>query len=215
LHALIFANGSLNLPPGGLAGLPHPHLIIAADGGCRHCLALGLRPDLVVGDLDSLDAGDQRALETAGVELLRFPVRKDFTDLELALQVAQQRGVQEMTILGGLGGRWDQSIANLLLLAAPQFAGLRLHLLDGPTRLSLLRGGQSLALSGAPGDTLSLIPLSPAASGITTTGLEYPLSGGALQLGSTTGVSNVLTAPQASVALTVGLLLCVFSPLTS
>jgi thiamine pyrophosphokinase len=205
LRAVIFANG----------GLTHPYpllpddLIIAADGGARYCLELGLTPHLVVGDFDSLDPVSLQLLAQAGVELVRYPERKDFTDLELALQHARQRGADEILVLAALGGRWDQTLANLLLPASESLYSTHVTLIDGAQEIHLLRLGERLELHGRPGDTVSLIPLTGDAAGVTTHGLEYALSEETLYFGSTRGISNVLVDESAWVSLQEGLLLCV------
>lgn len=209
MRAILFANGELPYPEQALAAIRPDDLIIAADGGAKHCLRLNLTPHLVVGDLDSLELHDLQVFEAAGVEIIRYPARKDFTDLELALQIALQRGRNDLLIFGALGARWDQTLANLLLPAANFLKGARVRLVEGRQEIELLRAGQTIQLSGRPGDTVSLVPLGGDATGITTHGLEYPLAGGTLVFGSTRGVSNVLLKETAEVMLAAGILLCV------
>ncbi len=205
MRAIIFANGGFTDPP----ALQPDDLIVAADGGARHCLALGLTPKIVIGDFDSLNEQQIKMLQQYGAELIRYPTRKDFTDLELALQLAQQRGADEVVVLAALGGRWDQTLANVLLPASQQFASCNIRLVDGAQEISLIHAGQCLQVHGQPGDTLSLIPLSSDACGVATQGLEYPLRDETLVFGATRGVSNVLQAETAWVSLEKGLLLCV------
>ena len=209
MRAIIFANGVLRHPQGAQRLLQPDDLIIAADGGAHHCLALGVQPALLVGDFDSLAPQELARLQAAGTEVVRYPVRKDATDLELAVEEARGRGATEVLILGGVGSRWDQSLANLLLAAAEGLAEVPIRLVDGLQEARLLRGGQSLQLRGRPGDTVSLIPLAGEARGITTQGLEYPLEGGSLPLGSTRGVSNTLLGERGMVHLEEGLLMCI------
>jgi thiamine pyrophosphokinase len=209
LRAIIFAGGKLAHPDQDRTHLRPGEWIIAADGGAHHCLALGLAPTIAIGDFDSLTPAELHSLESAGTELIRHPRHKDETDLELAVRLASGRGADEVLILGGLGERWDQSLANLLLPAAPGLERLKLRLVDGPQEITTLRGGESLALHGQPGDTVSLIPLGGDALGVTTRGLEYLLEAGTLPYGATLGVSNALTAETASVSLSKGLLLCI------
>jgi thiamine pyrophosphokinase len=203
LRAVIFANGNLNRPVTLLPG----DFIIAVDGGATHCLELGLRPAVVIGDLDSLTQPDLEALKIQGAKIIQYPVRKNFTDLELALSHARSLEVEEILILGALGARWEQTLANVLLSAA--YPGLNIHLVDGNQELFYLRAGKTLTISGCPGDTLSLIPLGGDAKGITTDNLEYPLTGDRLPLGSTRGISNVMLENEAHISLREGLLLCV------
>jgi len=201
LHALIIANGQLNQQ-----SLPQAELIIAADGGTRHCLAHHLFPTYVIGDLDSLDELDLARLHAAQVKVIQYPPEKDYTDLELALQLAVESGASQITVLAALGERWDQSLANLLLPI--RFPQAEIRLLDGPYEIRLLREGGSLTLHGAPQDTVSLIPLTEPAGGISTQGLAYPLRQEDLHLGATRGISNVLLGTEATITLEKGLLLC-------
>lgn len=211
MRIILFANGALHLPPGGLHKLPPSAWIMAADGGARHCQELGLTPDLLVGDMDSLSQAHVSALKSAGTEVIVYPTRKDFTDLELALQIAIQRGVSEVLILGALGARWDQTLANILLLAHSGLEGLHIRLVDGATEVFLIRPDKPVTFDGLPGDSLSLLPLTSQASGITSIGLEYPLDNSQLTFGSTTGISNLITSLPASINLRSGLLLCVLT----
>ncbi|MBU1660849.1 MAG: thiamine diphosphokinase, partial [Chloroflexi bacterium] len=206
MRTLIFANGVLDHLP---IEIQPDDFIIAADGGARHCLALGLIPAMVVGDFDSLTADELTSLEAAGAELIRHPARKDETDLELALLQAIELGASEVVILGALGARWDMTLANLLLLAHPNLRHPHIRVLAGHQEITLLRAGETVELRGQPGDTVSLIPLRGDARGITTEGLEYPLDRGGLKFGATRGISNVLLRQRASVTLEDGLLLCV------
>jgi len=203
LRAVIFANGWFNQLP----TLRPDDLLIAADGGARLCLSLGLQPDIVIGDFDSLNEKELAALKAGGSEIIQFPTRKDFTDLELALRHARQLGVDEVLILAALGARWDQTMANLLLPAAFPFVAI--SLVDGKQEIHFLRGEAKLEIHGQPGDTVSLIPLSGNARNILTQNLEYPLTKESLLFGSTRGISNVLLKESASISLQSGQLLVV------
>ncbi|OGO33011.1 MAG: thiamine diphosphokinase [Chloroflexi bacterium RBG_16_54_18] len=203
MRAVIIANGWLNQA----IVLSPEDLLIAADGGARHCLEKGLHPAYVVGDMDSLDSDQVACLESQGAQFVRYPSRKDQTDLELAVDLAQYLGYSEILILGALGARWDQTIANILLPAARP--NLRITLVDGDQEIHLLRTGEQIRLPGKPGDIVSLIPLAGTAAGIRTRNLEYSLEGEDLLIGSTRGVSNVMTAAPVIVELVEGLLLCI------
>ncbi len=209
MRTVVFANGLIADLPHARAVLAPNDVVVAADGGARHLQALGIRPQVLIGDFDSLGPGEVEAMRLAGTEVIQHPARKDFTDLELALLHAVEQGADEILVLGALGNRWDQTLANLLLAASERFSGTPVILLDGPQELRLLRGGEKLALRGRPGDTVSLIPLFGDAVGVATHGLEYPLRGEDLSFGSTRGVSNVLLGEPASVSLREGILMCV------
>jgi thiamine pyrophosphokinase len=182
-------------------------LLLAADGGALPLLRIGIAPQLVIGDLDSLDAASERELMRLGVQLRRFPRAKDETDLELALLLAAERGATRIDVLGALGGRWDHTLANVAMLDMPELRGRSVRLLDGNQTLFVVRDSASIA--GKHGDTVSLLPLTAAAHGVTTSGLLYPLADATLSFERARGVSNVLLEPPAHVSLREGLLLVV------
>lgn len=205
MHVVIIANGVIGDEARARALAAQADLLICADGGARYALAWGLPPDIVIGDMDSLDAGELERLASAGARLIRHPSRKDETDLELALAQALREGANEITILGALGGRPDQTLANILLLAWPRLKSVRVTIVEGRDRLFLVRG--AVTLRGKQGDIVSLLPLSPRVTHITTTGLEYPLRDEALYRGLTRGISNVMIADEATITVGQGLLL--------
>ena len=208
-RAIIIANGRMEKPPDVASIIQKSDLMIAADGGIHNCQALGLQPNVIIGDLDSMSQEELTACQSAGASVTRYPTHKDETDLELALQFALRDGVSDVTILGALGARWDMSFANVLLAAHPAFAGLNIRILDGPQELVLLRAGARLQFQNRIGDLISLIPLRGDAHGIITNGLEYPLSKETLTFGSPRGVSNVIRQERAEAFLAEGLLLCI------
>ena len=207
-RAVIFANGLLNNLDSAREVILEDDLLIAADGGARHCLKLGFIPKILIGDFDSLNDNELASLQSAGTEIIRHPAQKDYTDLEIALRHAQSLGVVEILVMGALGARWDQTMANLLLPVTADFFDVHIRLIDGSQEVMLLRGGNTLNIHGQGGDIVSLIPLGGNAYGITTHGLEYPLDGETLFFGATRGVSNVLLNEDATIQLRDGLLLC-------
>lgn len=208
MRAVILAGGALPHAQADQEHIRPDDLLLAADGGGHHCLALGLLPAAVIGDFDSLGAQEIQALQNLGAELVRHPARKDQTDLELAVRYALEKGAEEILILGGLGARWDQTIATVLLAGAPGLGKVRLRILDGPQEIHSLQAGETLELRGRVGDIVSLIPLAGDALGVTAQGLEYPLRAGTLPFGSTLGISNSLAEPMARITFEHGLILC-------
>ena len=206
-RALIFANGTMDDDQAVARLLQPGDMLVAADGGARHLARLGLRPDLLVGDLDSLSTAEVDTLEQAGVEILRYSVDKDETDLELAILRALERGCTELVIVAALGARVDQTLGNIFLLGLPALRDVQVRLDDGRDELFLISGRGSIR--GQAGDVVSLLPLGGPARGICTHGLRYPLNGETLYPERTRGISNVLMAEQAQVELSEGLLICV------
>ncbi|MCY4070596.1 MAG: thiamine diphosphokinase [Chloroflexi bacterium] len=187
------------------AGSAH---ILCADGGALNALKFGLAPQTIIGDLDSLSGEQVEELSAAGAEILRFPMEKDETDLELALGWGVDKGATAIVILGALGGRFDQTLANVYLLALPGLRDIEIELVDGEQNIRLLRPG-TYSVEGRTGDTISLIPLVGKASGITSRGLKYPLRDESLEFGPARGISNVMLCDSASLELRNGLLVVV------
>jgi thiamine pyrophosphokinase len=208
-RTIIFANGELHNIEAARATLRADDVIIAADGGAKYCRALNIVPRAIIGDLDSISPDDLEEFTNKGARILQYPKRKDETDLELAIDLAIAEGASEIILFGVLGGRWDQTLANLLIPALDKFSATPIRLMDGDQEIALLRGGSTLRWRGHAGATVSLIPIGGEARGVTTRGLEYALNDGVLKLGSTLGVSNVVVSEEASVSLRDGLLMCV------
>jgi len=207
MRAVIFANGTFDEPRRARELLRADDLIIAVDGGSRHAWEVGVDPQLVIGDLDSLTADEEQRLRSSGAEISSFSARKDKTDLELALLHATSEGAESVLILAALGGRLDQTLANLLLLTLPQLSAVDVRIVEGHQEAFLIR--DEATLQGRPGDTVSLVPLGGDAVGVTAEGLEWPLDDETLHLGSTRGISNVRRKERAYVRVRQGQLLCV------
>lgn len=210
-RAIIFANGKMESPPPIIKSILPSDLIIAADGGSLHCKRLGIIPNVIVGDFDSIGAQDMSAYTQAGAEIIQHPTHKDETDLELALLYALNHEITEVHIIGALGNRWDMTLSNILLAVNSKFAQLSIRLLNGLDELAILRGEGQFEIIGRPGDTLSLVPLGGDVSEITTQGLEYPLADETLYFGTSRGVSNIIIRDQARVTIKEGILLLCMS----
>jgi len=175
-------------------------LLIAADAGALVLERLGIVPDLAVGDFDTAGPEIVARLAASGIPTETHPVAKDYTDTHLAIVIAIARGVKEIIVLGALGGpRYDHMLATALSLAAPTFAGVRIRLVDPLHTMLVLRPGESVALHGAPGEYVSLLSLTKEVTGVSGDGLLYPLPT-TFRLGDNIGVSNELTAPDATVS---------------
>ena len=187
--------------------LPAGVAIVAADSGLDLAERLGLRPIVVVGDLDSVTAGALRRATGSGVEIVRAPAEKDETDFELALDWARATGAREVLVLGGAAGRLDHLVANLAVLTGPLTAGLAVSAWLGTTRVDVVR--ERVELSGAVGALVSLSAWHGPAIGVTTSGLRYPLDGETLHAGSARGTSNEFIGDLATVELTSGVLVAI------
>lgn len=195
-RAWVFTNGELSRVPKVMrrAG----DILIGVDGGTKHILKLGLKPDLIIGDMDSVGK------IPAGVKVIRYPADKDFTDTELAIKYCEEKKIEEVVILGFLGRRLDHMISNLMLMAKSQ---LKIKVIEGSQEMQICR--DKIAITGEKGDFVSLIPLLGDCEKVTTIGLKWRLQGETLKAGKGRGVSNVMTGKTATVSLTKGCLLVV------
>lgn len=184
----------------GVLVLPAGALVIAADAGLGHLERRGVRPDLIVGDFDSLG----RAPE--GGHVIRHPVEKDDTDMLLAVKTGLARGCGKFLLYGGLGGRLDHTYANLQTLEFLAEHGGQGWLLGDGLAATAIRNGR---LDFAPGRQGAISVFCPGgqASGVDLTGLYYPLRDAVLTGGFPLGVSNRFTGTAASVSVRDGTLL--------
>jgi thiamine pyrophosphokinase len=206
MTTLIFANGDLH----GLSWirplLADAQAVVAADGGAGHLWRLNHLPDVVIGDMDSLAREVREWLENGRVQFAVFPHLKDETDLELALLHAAGQREGDIVVIGGFGGRFDQTLANIMLLAHPELDGRRVELRTQYERAWLVRDFTEIV--GEVGDTVSLIPLGGDVLVEDTHGLQWPLQDEWLVFGPARGVSNVMTEAVATVKIASGTLLC-------
>ena len=208
MRAVVFVNGEIADYSATARWLHRDDYRIAADGGARHMEALGLSPNVIVGDLDSIDQGLLAKLREEGAAVERHPAAKAATDLELAIARAVNDGATEILLIGALGGRLDQTLANLLILAQKNW-NVPLAVAEGDQLARVLRGPQLLTLTGPTGGYVSAVALTEEVTGVTYRGLEYPLVNATLRLGSTRGVSNTLASSPAQISIETGILLVI------
>ena len=185
-------------------------LLIAADAGALVLERLGIAPHLAVGDFDTAGPELVARLADRGIPTETHPIAKDYTDTHLAIVIAIARGATEVVVLGALGGpRYDHMLATALGLAHPDFAATRVLLVDPLHTILVLRPSQFVTLHGIPGEYISLLALSETVTGVSGDGLLYPLPD-TFRLGDNIGVSNELTAPDATVSVGIsGILLVI------
>ncbi len=182
--------------------------IICADNSFPRAIAENIKPDLIIGDFDT---GSPVGFPE-GVEIKRFPIEKDDADSMLCVKEAAARGYTEITVVGGISGRLDHTFANIQMLAYGAERGLDITLKDGENEAFLMRPGK-ITLPRRGAFSLSLFSYDSVASGITVSGVKYPLSGGTLTNRFPLGLSNEITADYAEITLEKGLLLIIISKL--
>lgn len=207
LRILIFANGELPDLEAARRLLAPDDFIICADGGSRHALALGLTPDALIGDLDSIGEAELAGAVGSNTAVIRHERDKDDTDLELALNHALEQDPAFIIIVGALGGRLDHTLGNIALLADPRLIRRRCSLDDGLERVVLCRARTEI--NGAPGDLVSLVPWGGPAEGVRTDGLRWALRGETLLPERSRGISNEMLGESARVFVEYGSVLVI------
>ncbi len=208
MRAVVFVNGKIgSLAPIREAICPDD-TIVSVDGGIRHLRELGMTPHIIIGDMDSIDRDLLQQIRKKGVEILYFPPAKDETDLELALNMLEERGYTDCLLVAALGGRIDQTLANIWLLAERHHSDFKITADDGCEKVEVIFN--NIKLTGSRGDTVSLIPFAGPVTGITTEGLQYPLENETLFPEKTRGLSNVMQGEQARIHIKSGKLICVY-----
>jgi thiamine pyrophosphokinase len=189
--AVVFLDGEYGDAEYYAARVAAADIVLAADGGARFLLDLGVLPHAVVGDFDSLGAEDVERLAAAGVELQRHPVRKDATDGELAVDEALRRGASELVLAGGTGAL-DHTLGHLAILRHLAGRGIPASLVAPQLSARVLCAPATATLSSGDGTRVSVVPLGGDAV-VTLAGLEYPLDRGLLPAVSCLGLGNHVT----------------------
>ena len=181
-----------------------PDFIMCADGGFDHAAAAGIVPDMLMGDLDSISAPENPAIET-----VIFPSEKDDTDTGICLQTALDKGYTDILILGGLGGRFDHTMSNIQLITA------KCHLTDRITikyknNTCTALNNSSITLPRIENQYVSVFPMTEC-HGVCESGVKYPLDNATLPLGSTLGTSNEIVEDYGIFSVKSGIMLVITS----
>lgn len=191
-------NGHVAIFTGG--DRPHPAiehvvggsgLLIAADGGFEHALAMNHFPDVLIGDMDSISPDHLARAESSGVEVIRHPVDKDKTDTELAIELAIEREMTFLTIVSGGGDRLDHILGFLHSVAPYADSEVHVTLMVGSAVIEIVPQGEWRTVIAGEEPVVSLIPLGGPARGVTTERLKWELSEDTLVPFSSRGLSNV------------------------
>lgn len=221
MTAYIFTGGEIAV--GSMDGLglhmSEADLIIAADSGYNNASRLGVRPGLLLGDLDSIDRGALAPDELEHIEKIIVPAIKDDTDTQLAVDTALSRGADEIYIIGGLGGRLDHTLSSVFLLEYIADRGAGAVMTDGQSRVRVMKtAGEPVSLmipktfDGENGfKYLSIVSLTDECEGVRISGVFYPLDGVTLKRSYSYAVSNEITSDSAEITLEKGTMLVIES----
>ncbi len=206
---LIISGGTFSRP---VCGIPDADYIIACDSGLDHALLLSLRPDLVMGDLDSVSKEGAKLIEEKEIPCERFPRMKDHTDTAIAIMRALELGYRNIHLLCAFGGRTDHFIGNVQAARLAASKGALVRLSDADTDMFVF-SGRSLAVAKREGFSLSVFSLSDECSGVSIRGALYELSDSVLRNDDPIGVSNEFVDDEAVISVKSGVLTVVMSRL--
>lgn len=179
--------------------------IVCCDAGMRHAKKLGITPNVIVGDFDSVNSDVLEYFKNQNLDIKQYPCKKDETDMELGLDEAINAGCDEIIITAGIGSRMDHTLANLQLLFNLLTKGIKAKIVNENNEVWLI--DKKTVIEGKAGDIVSLVPMTQEVKGVTTTGLEYPLNDDTLFFGSRLlAVSNVMLSEKAEVEIKSGYL---------
>lgn len=182
-------------------------LLICADGGLKHAFKLGIIPHVAIGDFDSTPPEILAHYQKTKCEFIEYAVRKDETDTELALDYALAKNPSDVHVLVGIGTRFDHSLANVHLLKKALDHGILARIITENNEIMLV--DSDVKIEGEIGEGISLMPLTQSVNHVFTTGLEYPIDNGTLEIGKPYGVSNYMTHTTGRIQFKSGLLLVI------
>jgi len=183
------------------------YLIICCDGGARHLRNLSIKPNVIVGDMDSIDSAQLANYTAQGIKIIKFPKNKDFTDTELALNYALSLKPKRIIIWCALGGRIDHALANIFLLFKGQEKGIETSIMDEYCEIFVL--DKEYFFINETGKTVSLLALTPKVTGITLSGFVYPFEKDTLKISESRGISNIIRNARAIIKAEKGKLLVI------
>lgn len=186
-----------------------PDLVVAADSGLHAVLDHGWVPDRLVGDLDSATIEAIDEAQRRGVPVDRHPESKNETDLELAIATAVAAGATDVHVVVRSDGRLDHQLANLVVLASPEWATVTVSASVGEHSVWVVRGRRSIEAD--IGQQLAIVPVGGPAS-VTSSGVAYPLDREVLSPFVGRGIANEVTASTVDIEIDEGVVLVLSSP---
>lgn len=208
---IVIGAGDLTI---GEIGVEEDDFVIAVDGGLGYCGVLGLEPDLLLGDFDSVTEEEAKAVEVLEQQIperiLRLPVEKDDTDMLAALKEGLKRGYRDFRIYAGTGGRFDHTLANIQCLLYLKNRGAVGYLVDGSGMMLVVKNESVQFKKGVDG-YLSLFSLAEESRGVCIKGMKYELENAVISNEFPIGISNEFINKEATISVEDGCLVCMIS----
>ena len=205
---LIFTGG--NLGPAGFEEIQEDDILVGVDRGALHLIRKQIYPDICLGDFDSVSKEEEREIEKHCKQFISCdPVIKDLTDTEMAFTWALEQQPKEIWVMGGIGSRFDHSLANVHLLLKGLQAGIPCCIRDEHNEVRLTN--HHMTVKKGIYSHVSLLPLSMEVTGINLRGFQYPLENATVSIGDTIGISNVILGDAGEIEIKSGYLLVIMS----
>ncbi len=185
--------------------------VICADGGLEKVNRLGLVPNLILGDFDSVDSSVLEYYKKLHIETVKFPSDKDYTDMELAVEYAVKSGFKELILTGATGTRLDHTLANILLLEKYNNQGINIKIIDNNNYISIISDNSDIKIENKKDYFVSLVPVTEMLEGLTLNGFKYPLENVKVQRGTALLISNEIIQDEGRITLKKGTALIFFS----
>lgn len=199
MKALIISNGEIEDLDLLKKASENVDFVLCADGGANYAIKASVKPDLVVGDLDSIDLDVLNRLKSQNIQLIKFPSKKDNTDTELALNYLIEKGYDEIILTGVIGSRIDHTLANMMLLYRLLKLGIKGKIINHKNTIYIT--DSSLTLKKKEGTFVSVIPVVGTSANVTLKGFEYELNNRIYETSSTLGISNIIAEDEGHIEL--------------
>ncbi len=207
-RVVIFSGGELH--PQYIQELQPGDFIIGADKGALFLIRHGIKPDLAVGDFDSISSQELEHVRSKAGKIVECdPIDKNLTDTELAFEMAIREQPEFILLIGGTGTRMDHTLANVQMLNRGLQHHISCAMMDRNNYITMT--GSRLDVQDRGYKYVSLLPMTPEVTGITLEGFQYPLTNATLKIGESLGISNVLLSSTGLVSVEGGLLLVIQS----
>jgi len=191
MKGLLIANGDIENYYKLKQSVDKYDYIVCVDGGLHHCMRIERIPDIIIGDLDSIDDRGLIFLEKNNIEIIQHPRMKDKTDTELALSHMVNKGFEDISLIGVTGSRMDHTMANIFLLKKFNKEGVKIRVINDNNIIYYVN--EYIRLEKRKNINISIIPLTETGSIVTLEGFLYPLDKEYIKFGSTLGISNEIT----------------------
>ena len=203
MTALIIGNGD-DVNKSAIESMKFEY-VICADGGLEKAESLGVVPNVILGDFDSVDADVLGKYQSINTETKKYPAEKDFTDMELSIEFAIEQGYKDLLLVGATGGpRLDHFIANIMLLEKYFNLGVNIEIVDNNNKIQIISDNTDLLLENKKNHFISILPITESINGLTLEGFKYPLDKVSVKRGSTLCVSNEIVLNSGKVILEKG-----------